>query len=355
MTRTRLALALALAARRHARLRPAPRRHRQGQRQHHRRGRPGHTATSRPSTAASSVESQRAGRRSRNRQRQHPGGRRHPASRSLSTVNGGIRVGEQARGDRGAWKRSTAASSSTAAAASATASTRSTARSAWSTRTSAAASIRSTATSPSASVRTCSGGIHVEKPSNSWFCMRKPKPPRIVIGPNAQVDGALVFEREVVLYVHTTAKVGSISGAKAIAVQRQHAAGRSVSSERGPCPFVGGAGRRAFGIVLRIAGLPTRRPADATHLSCFRLLPARSRWPPATAARQRVARCPGDAALRGRPTRRATPSSRTSPPGDFAEHVRVLASDEFEGRAPGQPGRGQDRRLPRSRSSSASA
>ena len=48
------------------------------------------------------------------------------------------------------------------------------------------------------------GGIHVEKPNNSgWFRMNnKRKPPRIVIGPNAQVDGALVFEREVVLYVH---------------------------------------------------------------------------------------------------------------------------------------------------------
>ncbi|BCT92390.1 hypothetical protein LYSHEL_14140 [Lysobacter helvus] len=59
------------------------------------------------------------------------------------------------------------------------------------------------------------GGIHVDKPGNSWFS-RKPRPPRIVIGPNAQVDGAMVFEREVVLYVHTSAKVGSITGAKAI-------------------------------------------------------------------------------------------------------------------------------------------
>jgi len=60
------------------------------------------------------------------------------------------------------------------------------------------------------------GGIHVEKPGQSWFQMHKPKPPRIVIGPNAQVDGPMVFEREVVLYVHTTAKVGSIRGATAI-------------------------------------------------------------------------------------------------------------------------------------------
>ena len=59
------------------------------------------------------------------------------------------------------------------------------------------------------------GGIHVEKPSNNWMSGKR-KPPRIVIGPNARVDGAMVFEREVVLYVHTTAKVGSITGARAI-------------------------------------------------------------------------------------------------------------------------------------------
>jgi DUF4097 and DUF4098 domain-containing protein YvlB len=60
------------------------------------------------------------------------------------------------------------------------------------------------------------GGIHVEKPGSSWFQTGKRKPPRIVIGPNAVVEGQLIFEREVVLYVHTTAKVGRISGATAI-------------------------------------------------------------------------------------------------------------------------------------------
>jgi hypothetical protein len=60
------------------------------------------------------------------------------------------------------------------------------------------------------------GGIHVEKPGQQWFSMGKRKPPRIVIGPNAQVDGSLVFEREVKLYVHRTAKIGSVSGATAV-------------------------------------------------------------------------------------------------------------------------------------------
>ena len=60
------------------------------------------------------------------------------------------------------------------------------------------------------------GGIHVEKPGNNWgFRMGKPKVPRIVIGPNAVVEGNLVFEREVKLYVHQSARIGNVSGATA--------------------------------------------------------------------------------------------------------------------------------------------
>ncbi|MFN9738484.1 MAG: hypothetical protein ACK59R_08015 [Pseudomonadota bacterium] len=55
------------------------------------------------------------------------------------------------------------------------------------------------------------GGIKVEKPGGwSWG---KQRPPRIVIGPDSEVGGELVFEREVELYVHASAKVGPISGA----------------------------------------------------------------------------------------------------------------------------------------------
>ena len=60
------------------------------------------------------------------------------------------------------------------------------------------------------------GGIHVEKPNGNWgFRMGKPKIPRIVIGPNAVVEGNLVFEREVTLYVHQSARIGNVSGATA--------------------------------------------------------------------------------------------------------------------------------------------
>jgi len=60
------------------------------------------------------------------------------------------------------------------------------------------------------------GGIHVEKPSGNWgLNWGKKKVPRIVIGPNAVVEGSLVFEREVKLYVHQSARIGSVSGATA--------------------------------------------------------------------------------------------------------------------------------------------
>lgn len=62
------------------------------------------------------------------------------------------------------------------------------------------------------------GGLRVEKPDNNGFniSLRTRGPQRIVIGPDAVVDGPLVFEREVVLYVHDSARTGKITGATAI-------------------------------------------------------------------------------------------------------------------------------------------
>ena len=58
------------------------------------------------------------------------------------------------------------------------------------------------------------GGIRIDKP-DGWggFQMGQRNPPKIIIGPNAQVDGPMSFERPVLLYVHSTAKVGRITGA----------------------------------------------------------------------------------------------------------------------------------------------
>ena len=58
------------------------------------------------------------------------------------------------------------------------------------------------------------GGIIIEKPSGNWFSSNS-RPPRVVIGPNATVEGTLDFQREVELFVHETAKVGTIKGASA--------------------------------------------------------------------------------------------------------------------------------------------
>ena len=62
------------------------------------------------------------------------------------------------------------------------------------------------------------GGIKVEKPSHGWLPISfgKRTPPRVIIGPNAVVDGPLVFEREVKLYVHNSARIGPVTGATAV-------------------------------------------------------------------------------------------------------------------------------------------
>lgn len=59
------------------------------------------------------------------------------------------------------------------------------------------------------------GGILVEKPSMGWFNSNKSRVPRVVIGPQSVVEGTLVFEREVELFVHATARVGTVTGATA--------------------------------------------------------------------------------------------------------------------------------------------
>ena len=59
------------------------------------------------------------------------------------------------------------------------------------------------------------GGIRVEKPNNGWFNWgnANQKKPRIVIGANAVVEGTLEFEREVELFVHSSARIGTVRGA----------------------------------------------------------------------------------------------------------------------------------------------
>jgi DUF4097 and DUF4098 domain-containing protein YvlB len=61
------------------------------------------------------------------------------------------------------------------------------------------------------------GGITVEKPNNNWMPVSmKQRKLRIVIGPDAIVEGPMVFKREVTLYVHKSARVGQVTGATAV-------------------------------------------------------------------------------------------------------------------------------------------
>ena len=56
------------------------------------------------------------------------------------------------------------------------------------------------------------GGILVDKTS-SWFHSSSSRPPHIVIGPHAVVQGTLEFRREVVLEVSESAQIGPVKGA----------------------------------------------------------------------------------------------------------------------------------------------
>lgn len=58
------------------------------------------------------------------------------------------------------------------------------------------------------------GGVKVTK-STGMFNIEPKRDPRVIIGPNAVVEGPLVFERPVKLYVHKTAKIGAVTGATA--------------------------------------------------------------------------------------------------------------------------------------------
>lgn len=60
------------------------------------------------------------------------------------------------------------------------------------------------------------GAIHVDEPHRGWWNWGTETAPRVVIGAGCTVHGTLVFEREVKLFVHESAKIGSVSGATAI-------------------------------------------------------------------------------------------------------------------------------------------
>ena len=61
------------------------------------------------------------------------------------------------------------------------------------------------------------GGVEVRKPGANWMPVRVgTRLPRVVIGPGAVVDGPLVFERDVALFVHDSARIGPVTGAQPV-------------------------------------------------------------------------------------------------------------------------------------------
>lgn len=71
-----------------------------------------------------------------------------------------------------------------------------------------------------------SGGLRVNKPTSNWFPIQLNKrKPRIIIGPDAVVEGELVFERDVTLYVHERARTGKVTGATATPYRTPRAPG----------------------------------------------------------------------------------------------------------------------------------
>jgi hypothetical protein len=60
------------------------------------------------------------------------------------------------------------------------------------------------------------GDIIIEE-DNSWslFSWGNNKKPRVIIGPNSEVKGSVIARQDIELYIHESAKVGSIEGAEA--------------------------------------------------------------------------------------------------------------------------------------------
>src|SRR5690606_14183412 len=86
------------------------------------------------------------------------------------------------------------------------------------------------------------GGIQVEKPNRHGFSlhMGKQRPRKIVVDPDAVVEGALVFEREVTLYVHDSARIGTVTGATVVRFSTPTPPQRSPATPTPPAGGVGG-------------------------------------------------------------------------------------------------------------------
>jgi hypothetical protein len=60
------------------------------------------------------------------------------------------------------------------------------------------------------------GDLNIEKPGGINWSKNNSRKPRIIIGPGSRVDGNIIVEREVELYISDTAEVGGVSGVMSI-------------------------------------------------------------------------------------------------------------------------------------------
>ena len=56
------------------------------------------------------------------------------------------------------------------------------------------------------------GDLVVEKPGGMGWNKKKQRTPRVVIGPGSTVEGRIIAEREIKLYISDTAEVGGVEG-----------------------------------------------------------------------------------------------------------------------------------------------
>ena len=136
-------------------------------------------------------------------------------ARSLATVNGGIRIGERARIERSVETVNGGISIGSGSQVGGDVGT-------------VNGAIELVDTDLAGDVETVSGditvgagshvrgGIHVEENGGLSFGFGRDNKPVVVIGPGAVVEGTLVFERAVTLYVHDSARTGPITGATAV-------------------------------------------------------------------------------------------------------------------------------------------
>ena len=62
---------------------------------------------------------------------------------------------------------------------------------------------------------TIQGDLVIEKPS-FWGRQGKKRKPRVVIGPGSRVEGTIVVEHEIELYISESAEVGHVEGVMSI-------------------------------------------------------------------------------------------------------------------------------------------